>query len=140
MIMDAGYAMGKSFVHYLVPLALAAGTRTSAPVFTSIDVPGATFTVALDVNDEGEIVGRYTGTDGRNHGFLRRSTGEINTIDFPGAVLTVAQGINLRGEVVGFYRSTKEGRTRGFLRRKDGAFTTIDHPAATKTSCLFLPA
>lgn len=37
----------------------------------SFDFPGAIFTVGLDVNSSGSIVGTYIAPDGRDHGFLR---------------------------------------------------------------------
>src|SRR2546423_11193600 len=57
--------------------------------FTTIDVPGASTTGALDINNEGVIVGRYASA-GRTHGFVRSTAGELTTIDFPGAGFTVA--------------------------------------------------
>jgi len=38
--------------------------------FTAIDVPGATLTTALKVNNPGRIVGYYQDAAGRNHGFV----------------------------------------------------------------------
>ena len=41
-------------------------------VFTPIDFPGAVLTNAQGVNAQGEIVGFYTDTAGRTHGFVQR--------------------------------------------------------------------
>ena len=38
--------------------------------FTTLDVPGATFTATSGINPAGEIVGRYGGADGVVYGFL----------------------------------------------------------------------
>ena len=38
--------------------------------FTTIDVPGATFTDAVAINPRGDIVGAYIDTSGNFHGFL----------------------------------------------------------------------
>ena len=38
--------------------------------FTTIDVPGATFTNALGINASGHIVGLYADAGGTQHGFL----------------------------------------------------------------------
>ncbi len=40
--------------------------------FTTIDFPDTTDTVATDINDKGEIVGRYRDLSGRDHGYLLR--------------------------------------------------------------------
>ena len=44
--------------------------------FTTIDVPGATSTVALGITPAGEIVGGYTDSSGNTHGFLLTSDGK----------------------------------------------------------------
>jgi uncharacterized membrane protein len=106
--------------------------------FTPIDFPGATETIALDINDVGEIVGRYVdGTAGNTHGFLL-SAGNFTSIDFPNAVFTVAAGINPRGDIVGQYRLAGEGPNvrHGFLSQ-GGMFTTIDFHDETFTIATF---
>jgi probable HAF family extracellular repeat protein len=64
----------------------------SAPRLTTIDVPGATATYAMTINDAGQIVGGYTDVLGTEHGFLLNN-GTFTTIDFPGAVATGAFGV-----------------------------------------------
>lgn len=56
------------------------------------------------INPQGDIVGFYVDSAGRQHGFLRRD-GLYTTIDFPlnGVRATIANGINARGEIVGQY-------------------------------------
>ena len=44
--------------------------RTSDGGYTRLDVPGATATYALGINNAGEIVGFYRDTADRYHGFL----------------------------------------------------------------------
>jgi len=104
-----------------------------------VDLPGVTFTQALGINAEGDIVGRYqVGSVG--HGFLL-SEGTFTTIDYPGAIsgTTQAHGINPEGVVVGLYtdHGTIVGgdalRTRAFLRDASGNFTAIDFPDAENT-------
>jgi uncharacterized membrane protein len=114
----------------LATLTSAAAIRAGSPswTFTSIDVPGASLTVANDVNEDGDIVGYfYIATVA--HGFLL-SEGVFTTIDFPGATLTGAFGINSRGDIVGLYQDASG--FHGFLLR-DGSFTSIDVPGATYT-------
>jgi uncharacterized membrane protein len=103
--------------------------------FTTIDVPGATATLALDINAEGVIVGRY-GIAGQTHGFLLTPAGEVMTIDFPAANFTVAGSINDRGDVVGWYTlPSAPAQRHGFLL-KDGVFSSFDPPGSIFTNAL----
>jgi uncharacterized membrane protein len=114
--------------------------ETAEGTFTSIDVPGATFSAALDINSVGKIVGRYvSAVDGNTHGFLRSRHGEFTTIDFPGATFTAATGLNSRGDIVGQYRLRGEPAMvrHGFLL-SGGMFTTIDPPGSVVTNALGL--
>jgi hypothetical protein len=56
----------------------------SQPVYTTIDVPGATATSASRINSRGQIVGGYLDANGNGHGFLI-DEGVSTTIDVPGA-------------------------------------------------------
>ena len=110
----------------LVVGVLASTTSPAFPQsFTTIDVPGAAFTVASGINNRGRIVGSYDG-----HGFLL-DKGTFTTIDVAGALETHALGINDRGEIVGFFNKMYLGRLGelrfqgGFLLDK-GTFTTIE--------------
>ena len=117
----------------------AAHTRTLAQAtqsFVSIDVPGATSTVALDINDAGDIVGSYIAA-GRTRGYLLDGSGQFHWIDFPGAVFTRAAGINARRDIVGTYRlATDPTNVRHGFLLSDGQFTTIDPPGAVFTNPL----
>jgi uncharacterized membrane protein len=109
--------------------------RAEDGTFTTIDMPGATATVAFAINDEGVIVGRYASA-GRTHGFVRSTAGELTTIDFPGAGFTVAGAVNNRGDIVGWYTLPASSAIRhGFLLR-DGEFTTFDPPGSIFTNVL----
>jgi uncharacterized membrane protein len=108
---------------------------TSLGTVTPIDVPGATSTLAVDINASGAIVGRYFSV-GQTHGFLRNPEGEFSTIDVPGAIFTVAGGINNRGDIVGWYSlPTAPAQRHGFLLQ-DGIFTFFDPPGSTLTNLL----
>ena len=85
--------------------------ETGGPTFkfVSIDVPGATNTLATGLNPRGAIVGIYYDTAGNEHGFLLKN-GNFSTVDVPGSVVgvsgtlqTEANGINAAGEIVGDY-------------------------------------
>ncbi|MGH7626791.1 MAG: hypothetical protein ACREOJ_15925 [Gemmatimonadaceae bacterium] len=101
---------------------------------TIFDVPGASRTFALDINAEGEIVGRYL-TAGQNHGFLRDLNGTLTTIDYPGSNFSVASSINDSGAIVGWYSLPADPIRHGFLLR-DGVFTSFDPPGSTFTNPL----
>jgi uncharacterized membrane protein len=107
--------------------------RTGDGAFTSLDVPGATFTYANGINACGDVVGGYTSDPSFQvlHSYLRRS-GEFITIDFPGAAFSAAFGINGHGDVVGVYKSADNHR-HGYLL-SHGEFTAVDFPGATFTS------
>lgn len=73
--------------------------------FTTIDIPGASFTGAIGINNAGDIVGRYQIANGPDHGYLIRHDDPDNfqTIDYPdpGATRTLAFSINDTGDIVG---------------------------------------
>lgn len=121
---------------FVLSAANSATLAQETQAFTTIDIPGATSTVVLDVNDAGDVVGSYLAA-GRTRGFLLHRNGESYLIDFPGAVFTRAAGINSRGEIVGTYRLPTDplNARRGFLF-SDGQFTTIDPPGAIFTNPL----
>jgi probable HAF family extracellular repeat protein len=81
--------------------------------FTTIDVPGASTTQALGLNDRGVIVGSYLGLDNRSHGFLD-IRGHFITVDVPGARSTTVTGINNHGLFVGSFIDAN-GHTRGYV-------------------------
>ena len=70
-------------------------------VFTTISVPGASYTYAYGINDVGQIVGESCNASLECQSFLDTG-GVFTTISVPGAN-TSARGINDAGEIVGFY-------------------------------------
>jgi probable HAF family extracellular repeat protein len=96
-------------------------------VFTTIDAPDAVGgTFALDINDEGRLVGAF---DVVAHGFLQDRRGNVTTIDHPDAIAeTVLSGINRRGQIVGAILDATD-TFRSFLYDK-GRFITIEVPGA----------
>jgi uncharacterized membrane protein len=121
-------------------LALAAGGAPAVAqqnqAITTIDVPGATGTVALDINAAGDIVGSYVDA-GRTRGYVLDRSGQFHLIDVPGAVFTRVAGISSRGVIVGTYRlSTEPASVRHGFLWSAGQFTTIDPPGAVFTNPL----
>jgi len=94
--------------------------------YLSIDYPGASMTEAWGINDDGDVVGLYVGSDSFPHGFLQHE-GDFTTIDVPGADGTAAVGINSRGEIAGQFFHADDFVTHGFLLSK-GTYTTFDVP------------
>lgn len=103
--------------------------------YTTLEVPGASFTYATGINDSGDVAGYYYATQDvagvptiRQRGFVK-SGGVYRTIDAPGAGVTqtYAAGINNSGQVAGtFYDGTKY---KGFIE-VGGVFTILDHYAS----------
>jgi uncharacterized membrane protein len=116
------------------------GFLWSRGVFTTFNVPDdhpVFGTVALGINDLGQIVGDYVDIGGNRHGFLL-SQGAYTILDVPGAVLTVAQGINNAGMIVGLYIDTG-GNQHGFVLSQ-GVYTTIDVPKSASTAVFSINA
>lgn len=109
---------------------LLAGARVPGPSFqfTSIDYPGAVATQADGINPGGEIVGHYTDSAGKEHGFLLRG-GNFTSIDYPGAIYTDARGISPGGDIVGSFQNAPGGppNWHGYLLSQ-GRFTEIRVP------------
>ena len=72
----------------------------------TLDAPNSTFTQALGLNNNGQVVGDYMDQGGNTHGFIWTSKGGFQTIDDPSGIgTTVVNGINDKGVLVGFYGS-----------------------------------
>jgi hypothetical protein len=96
--------------------------------YTAIDVPGASSTQPLSLNDLDQIVGTYVGVDGLNHGFIF-SNGTYTTFDaVPGAPMNLIQGINDNGQFVGFVVTNAE------TMQTEGFFGTVPEPSSLMLS------
>jgi len=114
----------------LVTLVATGAARARSLVFITIDFPGAISTNAQGINAQGEIVGGFTDTGGRAHGFLLTG-GQFQSIDVPNARATLARGIGPGGDIVGSYVSQVETTNvpaHGFLLNNRGEFSAVDHP------------
>lgn len=100
-------------------------TRRGAS-FESFDFPGSTNTQATAITPSGEIVGRYSASDGSQHGFVLRD-GAFTSVDIPGATSTDAAWVNASGAIVGTYGTNVGGHAYVL---SGGAITTIDFPSA----------
>jgi len=102
--------------------------QSPAATFRSVDFPGAVLTQVQGINPEGEMVGLYVDTAGKQHGFLYRR-GDFSTIDYPGAIATDARGINRNGDIVGSFTNVPGGppNIHGYLL-SHGAFSEVQFP------------
>lgn len=121
------------------------GFLLRAGVFTPIDFPGADYTEAWRINDNGQIVGRYQRGNGDTHVFLLIiATGTFISIDYPGASATAVGdftqmgGLNNNGDIASGYCNSSNCRLdtisalHGFLL-SGGSFTSLDVPGAAGT-------
>ncbi|HEY6928934.1 MAG TPA: hypothetical protein VJA66_04580 [Thermoanaerobaculia bacterium] len=95
--------------------------------------PPVTSTLIKDINNWGEIVGRFDDQNG-THGFRGDYYGGFfEAIDFvdpatgAAATLTVVNGVNDSGDIVGHYLDAA-GALHSFLRRAGKEFQTVDLP------------
>jgi len=93
--------------------------------FATITPPASTYTIALDLNNQGQLVGYYLDSNNSYHGFLY-SSGTYTTVDPLGSVTTVAEGINASGQVVGFFYDASS-QLHGFIESAN-TYTVIDAP------------
>lgn len=88
--------------------------------FRTVDFPGALDTTADGINDLGEIVGCFLGTDGNYHGFTFVN-GAILRYDHPFSQFNGAYGINDKGVIVGTFSTSQQEAYQSI----DGKFKTI---------------
>jgi len=114
--------------HYVFLLLVLCATAFSQTFqYTSFQVPGSTYTVALGLNSSGEIVGSFVSA-GKQAGFLY-SGGNFQTIACPNASFTIAQGVNDRGVIVGWCAD------QGFIYQ-NGSYSYLSYPGAARTGLL----
>ncbi|OGP20605.1 MAG: hypothetical protein A2054_04985 [Deltaproteobacteria bacterium GWA2_55_10] len=105
-----------------------------------IDYPGAQFSQALDINNEGQVLGSYS-MDGVEYKNYIYDSGEFTALDlaFPGAYSTLASGFNDNGDLVGSYDPDPNSlyNSMGFIF-KDNGFTDVDHPYSGEFDSTFL--
>jgi len=83
----------------------------------SFQYPGASFTQALGLNNQGEVVGTYNDKAGTAHGFTYSiRTRTFEPINVPHSTSTVVNGVNDHGWIVGFYTAPNKD-TIGFVAK-----------------------
>src|SRR5258706_1420314 len=109
-------------------------TQAQHYTFELIQVPRASITTPIDINNRGQIVGIVQGRE-QNAGFLKDG-GIFTLIDVPGAGPlngTTASGINDAGQIVGTYVTENINvESHGFIQSGQ-ALTTFDVPDSIST-------
>lgn len=95
--------------------------------FTTLNIPNATTSTAIGINDHGAIVGAFTTSTTGSRGYLI-SGGVFTHFNFPGALSTEAEDINNVGQIVGDYFNLQTGQ-HGFIVH-NGVFHSISDPVA----------
>ena len=72
--------------------------------YTTLDAPGAAYTIGSAINNEGVVTGLYVNPDGSHHGFIWFK-GQFITVDanVPGSIGTEWIGLNDHGDLAGIY-------------------------------------
>ena len=122
-----------------VPTCSVRGFKIVNGVLTKLNVPGATSTAIMAVNDYGDLVGFYLKPRvgcpfGIYHGFIWYHQNIVKTIDFPNttgfcgsdAAWTVPMGINKAGTVSGTVWSPVDGQPSGGFVWKRGTFHVMN--------------
>jgi probable HAF family extracellular repeat protein len=81
--------------------------------FSPIEPPGAIDSIALSINDRGQVAGWYDDALGNTHGFIYYQ-GVFTTIDPPGSLASEITSIGNDGVIVGDYIGA-DGVDRGFI-------------------------
>jgi probable HAF family extracellular repeat protein len=76
-------------------------------------------TSALAINDQGTVVGMFTGADNKLHGFVYSQSGNYTVINVPGSIQTAVTGIANDGTLIGFYTSAS-GQESNFMASPSG--------------------
>lgn len=118
------------------------GFKIKNKVYTKISYPGATRTIPLAINNQGDILGYYNTAptsqpDPVNHGFVLLN-GFYRTLDDPrgkGELGTELEDMNSNGVIVGDYltKNSTGATSHGFIY-KNGSFKNVDYPGARNTS------
>jgi probable HAF family extracellular repeat protein len=87
-------------------------------VFSHIEPPGALDSLALSINDRGQVAGWYDDALGNLHGFIYAG-GVFTTIDVPGSLGSEVTTIENSGQITGDYLSA-DGATHGFIGTTTG--------------------
>jgi uncharacterized membrane protein len=89
----------------------------------------------VGINKYNTVVGGYSDSNGKSHGYRRYSNGSIIHLNYPGAIGTGAFGINDSGVIVGTYVGT-DSAEHGFIYHS-GQWAKLQLPNAPLSTELF---
>jgi hypothetical protein len=119
----------------LLLISMAGSASAGKHKFVNFDVPGASGTFPLDINNNGDMAGSYWDVHQTSHGFIRMTDGTVKTFDVPGASSTDAGAINDSDEILGIF-SDSTSVAHGFTRSPDGTITAFDPKGSTETDAI----
>jgi YD repeat-containing protein len=105
------------------------------PSFFDFNVPGATNTIPLGINNNGSFVGTVALNDGTQPAFVSLVQ-TITLFSVPGATATFAYQLNDSNEIIGYYIDAN-GITHGFTRDSAGNLTFPIDVAGSAGTILF---
>jgi hypothetical protein len=92
--------------------------------YLAIEVPGATDTYPMALNDSMTVTGYYTVSPTVARGFIRNRDGSIVTFSVLDSGWTEPESINTAGDITGFFEADAK-IPQGFLRYADGRVITF---------------
>jgi hypothetical protein len=113
------------------------GFLLSDGAFTTIDYPVAgsapPVTYALDIDDNGAIVGGYNDNDvfQSRRGYVLEE-GIFRAFDVPGSLMTDVFGVNNTGGMVGIYQDGRDGQFYSFLFTAQRGFSRVSSKGSPK--------
>ena len=113
----------------------AAGVTHAFSGELTITVPGAVNTYGDFVNAAGAVVGSYTDTDGRPHGFIRHPDGSFTIIDIPETPNLEFLFVNTITDfgVVAFRAKAENDILRSYILLPDGILYEVRLPGSVNT-------
>ena len=118
-------------------MALPTATSLSDGVFTEFDLPDASGTLPLGINNAGDFAGTFIGSDGITQEAFLSLSGTITTFAIPGATATLAYQLNASNQSTGYYVDADGVTLHGYLRDSDGTLTFPIDPDGSVGTVLF---
>jgi hypothetical protein len=112
------------------------GFFLSGGTFTGFDVPGASFTAVLSINNPGDFTGTFVDGSGIQQAFVSVG-GTLTSFSVPGAPATLAYDINDSKRLVVGYYVDASGVLHGQYRDRNGALHFPIDPTGSVGTILF---
>lgn len=113
------------------------GYFLSEHIFTGFDIPDASSTLVLGINNAGDFAGTVVASDGVTQSAFLSIGGTITTFAIPGASATLAYQINASNQSMGYYVDADGVTIHGYLRDSDGTLTYPIDPEGSVGTTLF---